>query len=79
MERVLGTMVAAHTALEALNFLLTGTSFTRGKVLGVYLPTMEVSFNEVLQVPGCAGCAPLSESSEEELHFDMRSLTPAKP
>jgi len=74
MERVLGTMLAAHTALEALNFLLTGTSFTWGKVLGIYLPTMEVSFNEVLQVPGCAGCAPASESSEEELHFDMRSL-----
>jgi bacteriocin biosynthesis cyclodehydratase domain-containing protein len=74
MERVLGTMLAAHTALEGLNFLLTGTSFTRGKVLGVYLPTMEVSFNEVLQVPGCAGCAPASESAEEELHFDMRSL-----
>jgi len=79
MERVLGTMVAAHTALEALNFLLTGTSFTRGKVLGIYLPTMEISFNEVLQVPGCAGCSPVSESSEEELHFDMRSLIQATP
>jgi bacteriocin biosynthesis cyclodehydratase domain-containing protein len=79
MERVLGTMVAAHAALEALNFLLTGTSFTRGKVLGIYLPTMEVSFNEVLQVPGCAGCAPVPESSEEELHFDMRSLLLAPP
>jgi bacteriocin biosynthesis cyclodehydratase domain-containing protein len=74
MDKVLGTMTAAHTGLEALNFLLTGTSFTRGKVLGIYLPTMEVSFNEVLQVPGCAGCAPASETSEEELHFDMRSL-----
>jgi bacteriocin biosynthesis cyclodehydratase domain-containing protein len=74
MEAVLRSILAGHAAMECLNFLLTNTSFTRGKVLGIYLPTMEFSFNEVLKVPGCAACAPPAESSEEELHFDMRRL-----
>jgi bacteriocin biosynthesis cyclodehydratase domain-containing protein len=74
LEPVLRSVLAGHASMECLNFLLTKTSFTRGKVLGIYLPTMEFSFNEILRVPGCAGCSPPAESGEEELHFDMRHL-----
>ena len=74
VEPVLSALLASHTALEALNYLLTGSSFTAGKILAIYLPTMEFTFNEVLRVPGCAGCSALAERDEKELYFDMRAL-----
>lgn len=64
-------MLAAHTALETLNFALTGSSFTINKVLAIYLPTMEFTFNEVLRNPNCSVCSPSSERDDKELYFDM--------
>jgi bacteriocin biosynthesis cyclodehydratase domain-containing protein len=78
IEPILASLLASHTAFEALNYLLTQTSFTVGKVLAIYLPTMEFTFNEVLRVPGCPACAPLAERDEKELYFDMRSLIQAR-
>jgi hypothetical protein len=60
--------------MEALNFALAGTSFTVGKVLCVYLPTMEFTYNEVLRVPGCTACGSAPERDDRELYFDIRSL-----
>jgi bacteriocin biosynthesis cyclodehydratase domain-containing protein len=73
---VLGSMLAAHSVFEALNFVLTGSTFTIGKVLSIYVPTMEFAFSDVLRLPGCAGCGTLSERDESELYFDMRTLLP---
>ena len=74
LDAVLQAMLASHTAFEALNFLLTGASFTVGKMLAVYLPTMEFTFNEVLRLPGCPACSPAPESDDRELFFDVRAL-----
>jgi thiazole/oxazole-forming peptide maturase SagC family component len=77
IEPILSAMLAAHTANEALNFALTGTSFTARKVLSIYLPTMEFAFHEVLRIPGCPACSPASERDGTELYFDMRALVGA--
>jgi bacteriocin biosynthesis cyclodehydratase domain-containing protein len=74
LDAVLGAMLGSYTAFEALNFALTGTSFTVGKLLAVYLPTLEFTFNEVLRLPGCAACGPLAESDDRELYFELRTL-----
>ncbi|HVE77690.1 MAG TPA: TOMM precursor leader peptide-binding protein [Gemmatimonadaceae bacterium] len=74
LDAVLGAMLASLTAFEALNFLLTGASFTVGKVLAVYLPTLEFTFNEVLRLPGCPACGPAPERDEREMFFDVRTL-----
>jgi bacteriocin biosynthesis cyclodehydratase domain-containing protein len=74
IEPVLGGLLASHTAFEVLNFLLTGNSYTVGKVLAIYLPTMEFSFNEVLRVPGCSACGPSPERDDQELYFDLRTF-----
>ena len=71
VEPVLGGLLASHTAFEAMNFLLTQNAFTVGKVLAIYLPTMEFSFNEVLRVPGCSTCSP-PVHEDRELYFDIR-------
>lgn len=68
---VLREILAAHASLEAVNFLTTGNSFTIGKVLSVYLPTMEFTFNQVLRAPTCPTCAPSPESDDTGLYFDM--------
>lgn len=78
LESSLASLAASHAALDALNFLLTGSAFTVGKVLSVYLPTMEFSYNEVLRLPGCAACGPVVERDDKELYFDIRALMQAE-
>jgi bacteriocin biosynthesis cyclodehydratase domain-containing protein len=70
----LAGLLAAHTALEAVNFVATGSSFTVGKLLAVYLPTMELAYNEVLRAPTCPACAPVGERDASELYFDMDAV-----
>lgn len=79
LDAVLQAMLASLTAFEALNFLLTGASFTIGKLLAVYLPTMEFVFNEVLRLPGCSACAPSPEGDDTELYFELRTLLDVRP
>lgn len=79
LEPALIGLLASSTALEVINFVLTGTGFTAQKMLATYLPTMEISANEVLRLPGCQACGPLPERDDRELYFDARELlvTPA--
>jgi bacteriocin biosynthesis cyclodehydratase domain-containing protein len=72
LPAVLGVL-ASHLALETTNFVQTGTTFTVGKVLGLYLPTMEIAYSEVLRLPGCRGCGSLAERDDVSLTFDPRS------
>jgi bacteriocin biosynthesis cyclodehydratase domain-containing protein len=74
LDAVLGSLVGSLVAFEALNFALTGAAFTVGKMLALYLPTMEFTFNEVLRLPGCRACAPSPEGDDRELYFDIRTL-----
>nr|WP_225956101.1 TOMM precursor leader peptide-binding protein [Amycolatopsis lexingtonensis] len=69
---VLTSLVASHTALEAVNFAVTGSTSTVGKVLGIYLPSMEVAYSEVLRLPGCPSCGAVPERDGTELYFDVR-------
>lgn len=71
--RPLRAVLAGHVALEAVNYLHTGSTFTVDKVLGAYLPTMEIAFNEVLRLPGCADCGTVAGRDDDELYFDVRS------
>jgi hypothetical protein len=74
LNAILVTMLASHTAFEVLNFLTTGAGFTVGRMLAIYLPTMEIAFNQVLRLPGCTACMPAIERDDHELYFDVRSL-----
>jgi bacteriocin biosynthesis cyclodehydratase domain-containing protein len=74
IDGVLSALLSALVSMEALNFTLAGTSFTVGKVLCIYLPTMEFTYNEVLRVPGCAACGSATASEDRELYFDIRAL-----
>lgn len=67
------SLAASLTALETLNFVLTGSSFTTNKVLSVYLPTLEFTFNDILRLPNCRTCAPRSERYQKPLYFDTRA------
>lgn len=67
-------VLASHTALEVLNFQRTGCSYTKGKLMAVYMPTMEFAFHEVLPVPGCRACGSSGLRDDQELYFDLRSL-----
>jgi bacteriocin biosynthesis cyclodehydratase domain-containing protein len=78
LEPALAGMIASHAALETINFCLTGTSFTVGKLLAIHLPTMEFAFNEILRVPTCPACGPVAGRDDTELYFDSAALISAK-
>jgi thiazole/oxazole-forming peptide maturase SagC family component len=69
--RAIHGILAAHTAFELMNLKASGNSFTQDKIMSIYLPTMEVSYNEVLKVPGCTVCGSSLERDHSEMHFDM--------
>lgn len=71
--RPLLNLLAAHLALEAINYLASGTNFTIERVLGIFVPAMEIAFNEVLPMPGCAACSPQPERDDATLYFDPRA------
>jgi bacteriocin biosynthesis cyclodehydratase domain-containing protein len=74
IEPMLRAILASHTAMEIVNFTKTSFSFVVGKALSIFLPTMEFTYNEVLRIPGCPSCSPLSERDDSELYFDMTTL-----
>jgi bacteriocin biosynthesis cyclodehydratase domain-containing protein len=73
-EGILGAMLCSHAAWEAMNYVTTRNAFTAGKVLSIYVPTMEFVFNDVLRVSGCPDCGSLPERDDRELYFDLRTV-----
>jgi thiazole/oxazole-forming peptide maturase SagC family component len=71
---VIHSLLAAHCSFDALNFWMTASNFTTGKVLAIYLPTMELAFQEVLRLPGCPACGSQAGRDDTELYFDLRSV-----
>lgn len=67
------SLLTSYLALDVLNLAHTGAAFTAGKVLGLYLPTWETAVNEVLPVPGCAVCGPVSQRDDAALYFDVKA------
>jgi thiazole/oxazole-forming peptide maturase SagC family component len=67
-------LLSSLTAIEVANLIVTGSNFTAGRALSIYLPALGFSFNEVLRVPGCAACSPVTEQHEQGLYFDLRGL-----
>ena len=65
----LAGLLISHLALETLNLVLTGWTFTVGRMLAIHVPTMEISFPDVLRVPGCAGCGSVPERDGEVLYY----------
>jgi bacteriocin biosynthesis cyclodehydratase domain-containing protein len=71
--RPLFSVLSGLAAMEVLNYLYTGASFTIGKVLSLYVPAGEFSFNEFLRIPACPACSPFRESTERQPYFDLRA------
>lgn len=74
VEPALIGLLTSHIALEALNFYLTQCNFTKGKLLSIYLPTMEMTFNEVLQHGSCPTCGASQWREGYQSYFDIHSL-----
>jgi bacteriocin biosynthesis cyclodehydratase domain-containing protein len=72
-------LIAAHVAMEVINFVHTGSSFTISKTMGIYLPTMEIGFNDVLRLPGCTACGSHPERDDKELFFGFEMLAQTQP
>lgn len=73
-NKVMLNLLAAHACFDIVNFLLTGSCFTLRKMLGIYLPTMEFAFHEVLPLATCQVCGAVLHRTDGQLYFDMQTL-----
>ncbi|GAA0906198.1 hypothetical protein [Virgisporangium aurantiacum] len=67
----LASLVASFTALEVVNLVECGTAPTLNKVLSIYVPTMEIAYQEVLPLPGGED-GPFARRDATALYFDAR-------
>ncbi|MFC3909014.1 TOMM precursor leader peptide-binding protein [Legionella dresdenensis] len=74
MRNMLTSLMINHLILEVFNYLLTECSFTKNKVLSIFLPTMEITFNEFLKVSNCQTCGSQPHRDDSQLFFDVQGL-----
>ncbi len=74
LDPAVKNLLISHVALESMNYLLTRCNFTTGKVLSIYLPTMEIVFNEVLRHSACQTCGTHVLRDGHQLYFDIHTL-----
>lgn len=74
LSGALHALLISHLSLEILNYVLTGCGFTKNKVLSIYLPTMEIAFNEFLKVSTCQNCGSQPHRDDAQLYFDVQGL-----
>ena len=74
LHNVIASLIASFSALEILNFSFTECSFTQRKVLSIYLPTMEIVYNEVLQLSSCETCVGNAHRDNHQHYFDIQML-----
>lgn len=70
----IGGVLSSHVAVEAINYVLTGSNHTTSKALCMYLPTMEIVFNEVMKLSGCSACGVLDKIPASQMNFDIDYL-----
>jgi hypothetical protein len=61
-------------AMEVANYHYTKMCFTRSKALSIYLPTMEICFNEVLRLSGCPVCGAVPHRDDQQLYYDYQTV-----
>jgi hypothetical protein len=67
-------VLSAHLAMEIINYRHSKTCFTKSKALSIYLPTMEICFNEVLRLSGCSVCGSIPHRDDQQLYYDYQTL-----
>lgn len=67
-------VLAAHLVMEIINYRYSKTCFTNAKALSIYLPTMEICFNEVLRLSGCPVCGSVAHRDDQQLYYDYQTL-----
>ncbi|MCD6039141.1 MAG: hypothetical protein K0S27_541 [Gammaproteobacteria bacterium] len=67
-------LLASHLAMEIINYRFLKTCFTRSKALSIYLPTMEICFNEVLRLSGCPVCGSVPHRDDQQLYYDYQTI-----
>ncbi len=74
MQLLLRNLMVSHLTIEVLNYMTTRCKFTRNKVLSIYLPTMEIVFNEFLKVSNCQCCGSKIHRDDHQIYFDVQGL-----
>lgn len=67
-------LACSLTSLEISSYLTTGRSIATHKMLSIYIPTMEFSYQKILKLPGCRVCGIDNAIQGHQVHFDSGAL-----
>ena len=59
---------------EAYTFKRIGVSKFTGRLLTIYMPTMEIQVQDLLRVPYCSACGAIAKAALEEKNVSSRAL-----
>lgn len=65
-------LLASHLSIEVVNWIKSGANFTVNKILGIYLPTMEMAYHEILPSPFNGPATSLQSRDATDLYFNVR-------
>lgn len=71
---ILESLAASFAVMEILNFSFTDCSHVWKKVLSIFVPTMEIAFNDLLQLSSCEVCGTVHQRNKKQLYFDIDTL-----
>ena len=72
---LLEALLLAHSAVEAVSFMVTGHTCTVNKALSIYVPTMEFAYHDILRVPNCEACSLQRGAASRETYFDVAAVS----
>lgn len=72
LAKPLTDLLASHLSMELVNWLKSGANFTINKIMGIYLPTMEMAYHEILPSPFDSPAASLQSRDATDLYFNVR-------
>lgn len=67
-------MITNMAIMEAYQLTFVGSSKLCGRILGVYLPNLEIQVQDLLRVPYCNQCGTLSKAQFEEINVSSKRL-----
>lgn len=67
-------MLSNLVLMEGYQNLLVGTSKLEGRVLSIFIPTLEIQVQDILRVPYCTDCGEISNAKFEEINISSRRI-----
>jgi len=64
-------LFVSHIAMETLSYVVSKKNMTTERMLSIYLPSLEMRFNQLIPLESCSGCGGGKQRTIQQLFFDI--------